>query len=138
MSPPFLHMLGTVQYSTVVQYNIEAAPEILQLLHVQYLHYKPVLNHFSKAGGEGTKSSCTVLHSCHPVTYKYYKKNINLIYLFTVTSIHSSNNIVYCSTVVPAIRVLSLAWAPRVFHRAMFMNSVSHGKVWTENTASSF
>jgi hypothetical protein len=44
----------------------------------------------------------------------------------------------YIIGVVPAIRVLSLAWAPRGFHRAMFMNSVSHGKVWAKNTASSF
>jgi hypothetical protein len=40
------------------------------------------------------------------------------------------------SFVVPAIRVLSPAWAPRGLHRAMFMNSVCHGKVWTENAAS--
>jgi hypothetical protein len=40
------------------------------------------------------------------------------------------------SFVVPAIRVLSLAWAPRGLHRAMFMNSVSHGKAWTKNAAS--
>ncbi len=40
-------------------------------------------------------------------------------------------------SVVPAVRVLSLAWAPRGLHRAMFMNSVSHGKVWTKNAASS-
>jgi len=38
--------------------------------------------------------------------------------------------------VPPAVRVLSPAWAPRGLHRAMFMNSVSHGKVWTENAAS--
>jgi hypothetical protein len=40
--------------------------------------------------------------------------------------------------VVPAIGVLSLARAPRGFQKAVFMNSVSHGKVWTKNTASSF
>ena len=36
----------------------------------------------------------------------------------------------------PAVWVLSPAWAPRGLHRAMFMNSVSHGKVRTENAAS--
>ena len=38
--------------------------------------------------------------------------------------------------VPPAVRVLSPAWAPRGLHRALFMNSVSHGKIWTENAAS--
>ena len=38
--------------------------------------------------------------------------------------------------VSPAVRVLSPAWAPRGLHRALFMNSVSHGKIWTENAAS--
>jgi hypothetical protein len=38
--------------------------------------------------------------------------------------------------VPPAVRVLSPAWAPRGLHRAMFMNSVSHRKVRTENAAS--
>ena len=39
--------------------------------------------------------------------------------------------------VPPAVRVLSPAWAPRGLHRAMFMNSVSHGKVRTENVPNS-
>ncbi len=40
------------------------------------------------------------------------------------------------NNVPPAVRVLSPAWAPRGFHRAMFMNSVSHGKAWIKNAAS--
>ena len=36
----------------------------------------------------------------------------------------------------PAVRVLSPAWAPQGLHRAMFMNSVSHGKAWIKNAAS--
>ncbi len=42
----------------------------------------------------------------------------------------------YLIAVPPAVRVLSPAWAPRGLHRAMFMNSVSHGKIWIENAAS--
>jgi hypothetical protein len=38
--------------------------------------------------------------------------------------------------VPPAVRVLSPARAPRGLHRASFMNSVSHGKIWTKNAAS--
>jgi hypothetical protein len=38
--------------------------------------------------------------------------------------------------VAPAVRVLSPARAPRGLHRALFMNSVSHGKIWTSNAAS--
>ena len=38
--------------------------------------------------------------------------------------------------VPPAVRVLSPARAPRGLHRALFMNSVSHGKIWTNNAAS--
>jgi hypothetical protein len=38
--------------------------------------------------------------------------------------------------VPPAVRVLSPARAPRGLHRALFMNSVSHGKIWTKNAAS--
>ncbi len=38
--------------------------------------------------------------------------------------------------VSPAVWVLSPVWAPRGLHRALFMNSVSHGKIWTENAAS--
>jgi hypothetical protein len=39
-------------------------------------------------------------------------------------------------SVAPVARVLSPAWAPRGLHRAMFMNSVSHGKAWIKNAAS--
>ncbi len=38
--------------------------------------------------------------------------------------------------VAPAARFLSTARAPRGLHRALFMNSVSHGKIWTNNAAS--
>jgi hypothetical protein len=38
--------------------------------------------------------------------------------------------------VAPAARFLSPARAPRGLHRALFMNSVSHGKIWTNNAAS--
>ncbi len=55
-----------VQYSTVVQYNIEAAPCSIFTLQTSF---KPLFQ--GGRGGEGTLSSCTVLHSCHPVTYKY-------------------------------------------------------------------
>ncbi len=40
-----------------------------------------------------------------------------------------------CS-VSPAVWVLSPARAPQGLHRALFMNSVSHGKIWTNNAAS--
>ena len=38
--------------------------------------------------------------------------------------------------VEPVARFLSPARAPRGLHRALFMNSVSHGKIWTDNAAS--
>ena len=40
------------------------------------------------------------------------------------------------TVVTPAVRVLSPARAPRGLHRALVMNSVSHGKIWTKNAAS--
>jgi hypothetical protein len=50
--------------------------------------------------------------------------------------IHANPGISVTNTVPPAVRVLSPARAPRGLHRALFMNSVSHGKIWTENAAS--
>ena len=41
-----------------------------------------------------------------------------------------------CLSVSPAAWVLSPARAPRGLHRALFMNSVSHGKIWIKNAAS--
>jgi hypothetical protein len=53
-----------VRYSTVLQYN-------MKLLSVQNLLYKPEPLLQGGGGGWGAMSSNTVLHSCHPVTYKY-------------------------------------------------------------------
>jgi hypothetical protein len=47
-----------VGYSTVQLYSTT-----LKLLRVQYLHYKPVLNHFSKGGGEVRELCALVLFS---------------------------------------------------------------------------
>jgi hypothetical protein len=60
-----------VVYNTVQLYSTT-----LKLLRVQYLHYKQVLNHFCRGGGgrwhwESYELLYSVLHSFHPVTYKY-------------------------------------------------------------------
>ncbi len=71
--------------SAYVGYNtIQLYCTTLKLLYGQHLHYKPVINHFFLQGGRGgggAMSSCTVLHYCHPVTYKYQKQYIYLIYI---------------------------------------------------------
>jgi hypothetical protein len=36
-------------------------------------------------------SSCTVLHSCHPVTYKYYINSTYISDLYSIINIYSSN-----------------------------------------------
>jgi hypothetical protein len=66
---------------TVVQYNIDAAPCTIFTLQTSF---KPLLHGGGGGGVErGTMSSCTVLHSCHPVTYKIlvivYKFNLFIV-----------------------------------------------------------
>jgi hypothetical protein len=62
---PLPFCICCVQYKTVVQYNIEAALWTIFTLQTS----------FAGGGGGGGEamSSWTVLHSCHPVTYKCYK-----------------------------------------------------------------
>ena len=79
---------STIQlYSTTTEYNFEATLWTIFTLQTS----------FAGGGGRGggeAMSSCTVLHSCHPVTYKYYKQYIYNIYisdLYTIINIYSSN-----------------------------------------------
>jgi hypothetical protein len=74
--------------------------------------------------------------------------------LFRGDNMHTGGNVLYLliltyfskskrgknmpTTVPPALGVLSLARASRKFQKAVFMKSVSHGKVWTKNMASSY
>ncbi len=71
------------QYSTVVQYNIEAACTIFTL----QTSSKPLL-HGGGGGGGVTMSSCTVLHSCHPVTNKIlikaYKFDLFTVVIYSI------------------------------------------------------
>jgi hypothetical protein len=82
---PLPFCICCVQYSTVVQYNIEAAPcKIFTLQN----RFKPLLHGGLGRGGVGTMSSCTVLHSCHPVTYKIllmvYKFDLFIVVIYSI------------------------------------------------------
>ncbi len=59
-------------------------------------------------------------------------------HMLHISDIHITTKYVHIksTTVEPVARFLSPARAPRGLHRALFMDSVSHGKIWTDNAAS--
>ncbi len=93
-----------------------------------------------------------LFHMCHPpilpfsFSFLFNFLSFLILIIFLEIFLHGRLNKVERSlaplgiqaggSVPPAVRVLSPAWAPLGLHRALFMNSVSHGKIWTENAAS--
>jgi hypothetical protein len=63
MPPPFLHMVGSVQYNTIVQYNTDAA---LCTIFTLQTSFKPLL----EGGGGGSYE----LLYCSPLQSSFYQK----------------------------------------------------------------
>jgi hypothetical protein len=67
--------------------------------------FKPLLHGGGGRGGGGTMSSCTVLHSCHPVTYKtfvtVYKFDLFIVVIYSIYLLNHG----YTYFVIPSLGV---------------------------------